>query len=136
VPGYSGTPLAAKLGVKVGASVAVVNAPDGFIGELPDGVLMRNRVRGHLDVVVAFFTLQADLRRRLGSLSNSVFPAGGLWVAWPKKTSGVETDMTDHAVRVLALPIGLVDNKVCAIDDTWTALRLVWRRENRSCLRR
>jgi hypothetical protein len=65
-----------------------------------------------------------------------VFPAGGLWVSWPKKASGVETDMTDHAVRGLAQPIGLVDNKVCAIDENWTALRLVWRRENRSSLRR
>ena len=102
--GYSRTPLAAKLGVSVGATVALVNAPEGVIGELPDGVTVRNRARGHLDVVVAFFTLQADLQRRLGALGTSVFPAGSLWVAWPKKNSGVETDMTDHAVRALALP--------------------------------
>jgi len=136
VAGYSRTPLAAKLGVSAGATVALVNAPEGVIGELPDGVTVRNRARGHLDVVVSFFTLQADLQRRLGTLSTSVFPAGSLWVAWPKKNSGVETDMTDHAVRALALPIGLVDNKVCAIDGTWTALRLVWRRENRSSAQR
>ncbi len=133
--GYSGTPLAAKLGVKAGATVALVNAPDGFVGELPDGTVVRNRARGQVDVVVAFYTVLADLERRLGDLGSSVFPAGGVWVAWPKRTSGVETDMTDHAVRALALPIGLVDNKVCAIDETWTALRLVWRRENRSSSR-
>jgi hypothetical protein len=136
VAGYSGTPLAAKLGIKVGATVAVVDAPDGFLGELPDGVVVRSRVRGRVDVVVGFFTRRAGLERRLGALSNSVFPAGSLWVAWPKKASGADTDMTDHAVRELALPIGLVDNKVCAIDGTWTALRLVWRRENRSAVRR
>ena len=100
--GYSGTPLATKLGINVGATVALVNAPDGFTGELPDGVVVRNRARGQLDVVVAFFTHLGDLERRLRTLSTAVFPAGGLWVAWPKKTSGVETDMTDQAVRGLA----------------------------------
>jgi hypothetical protein len=71
------------------------------------------------------------LEQRLEKLGAAVFPAGGLWIAWPKKSSGVPTDIDDHVVRALSIPLGLVDNKVCAIDETWTALRLVWRRENR-----
>lgn len=83
-------------------------------------------------MVVGFFVRQAELTRRLGSLGRMVFPAGGLWIAWPKKASGVATDLTDHAVRHEALPLGLVDDKVCAIDQTWTGLRLVWRQQHRS----
>ncbi len=84
------------------------------------------------DVVLAFFTEAAELERRLDRLGAMVFPAGGLWIAWPKRTSGVATDLTDHAVRASALPRGLVvDDKVCAVDATWTGLRLVWRRELR-----
>jgi hypothetical protein len=78
-------------------------------------------------VVVAFFVRLSDLARRVGPLGRMVYPAGGLWIAWPKKASGVVTDITDHRVRHEALPLGLVDNKVCAVDATWTGLRLVWR---------
>ena len=80
---------------------------------------------------MAFFTQRRELERRLDALGTMIFPAGGLWIAWPKRTSGVVTDITDNVVRELALPRGLVDNKVCAIDETWSGLRVVWRRERR-----
>jgi hypothetical protein len=92
---------------------------------------VKKQARGHADVVVEFVTTRSKLEQRLGMLEKLIFPSGGLWVAWPKRGSGVETDITDHVVREMALPRGLVDNKVCAIDDTWTGLRLVWRREHR-----
>ena len=129
--GYSGTPIAAKLGIVPGSTVALLNAQPGVITGLPSGVEVRHQARGSADVVVEFVTKKAVLERRLGLLEKMIFPAGGLWIAWPKRASGVETDITDHVVRELALPRGLVDNKVCAIDETWTGLRLVWRRELR-----
>jgi hypothetical protein len=132
VAGYGTTPLATKLGIREGGTLALVNAPEGVLTDLPPGVVVRSRAAGRADVVVAFLTARAELERRLGRLGSMVFPAGGLWIAWPKRTSGVETDITDHVVRELALPGGLVDNKVCGLDRTWTGLRLVWRRENRS----
>jgi hypothetical protein len=131
VPGYSGTPLAAKLGIKEGATVALLNAPPDVIDVLPAGVVVKKQARGHADVVVEFVTSRSKLERRLDLLQTLIFPSGCLWIAWPKRSSGVETDITDHVVRELALPLGLVDNKVCAIDDIWTGLRLVWRRELR-----
>jgi hypothetical protein len=129
--GYSGTPLAAKLGIKEGATVVLLDAPPGVIGELPAGVVVTRQARGRADVVVAFFTARARLEQRIGVLSKMIFPAGGLWIAWPKRTSGVATDMTENHIREVALPLGLVDNKVCAVDDTWSGLRVVWRRELR-----
>jgi hypothetical protein len=134
VAGYSGTPLPKKLGIKRFARVTYVGAPDGFedtLGELPDGVEIKTRVLGPLDVIVFFTTSAAELRRRFDRLAAALDPAGALWVAWPKKSSGVITDLTENVVRDVALPKGLVDNKVCAIDDTWSGLRLVIRRENR-----
>jgi hypothetical protein len=129
--GYPGTPLAAKLGIKEGTMLALVDAPGDFRIELPPTVAVRRQARGRADVVVAFFTRSATFGHRLAGLGKMVFPSGGLWIAWPKKASGMATDMTDHVIRRQALPMGLVDNKVCAIDSTWTGLRLVWRRENR-----
>lgn len=128
----SGTRLTTKLGIKGGGTLALVDAPDGMLTELPPGVVVKYRAAGRADVVVAFLTTRAELERRLDRLGSMVFPAGSLWIAWPKKTSAVGTDITDHVVREVALPGGLVDNKVCALDQTWTGLRLVWRRENRS----
>ena len=132
--GYSGTPLAKKLGIKDGATVAWIGAPDGFdelVAPLPDDVTVRSRLGPGLDVVVAFFTEAGALARRLPALTKAVFPAGGLWIAWPKRASGVPTDITEDTIRDIALPTGLVDNKVCAIDDTWSGLRLVWGKEHR-----
>jgi hypothetical protein len=129
--GYSGTPLPRKLGIKPGHRVALLGAPDGFedgtLGELPDGVRIARRAGGTADVIVAFHTRRAVLERRLPALRAMMEPAAGLWIAWPKQASKVETDITEDVLREIALPTGLVDNKVCAIDATWSGLRLVIR---------
>jgi hypothetical protein len=132
VAGYSGTPLPQKLGIKEGMTVALVNSPPNVITDLPDGVVVKRQARGTADVAVAFFTRRADFEKRLPALGKMIHPSGGLWIAWPKRTAGVPTDMTDDVVREAALPVGLVDNKVCAIDETWSGLRVVWRLERRT----
>ena len=132
--GYSGTPLATKLGIKEGHRVAFPGAPDGFrdlLGELPDGVTLKSRATGPLDVIVLFIKSRAELERRLPALRRAMDPAAGLWIAWPKRSSGVETDMTEDVARELGLANRLVDNKVCAIDETWSGLRLVIRLKDR-----
>ena len=129
--GYSGTPLFKKLGVEDGSTLVLVRAPPGVIGKVPASVTVRRQARGAADVVVGFFTKRQDLERRIDALSRMIYPDGGLWVAWPKRSSGLETTVNDHVVRELALALGLVDNKVCAIDATWTGTRVVWRRERR-----
>ncbi len=134
--GYSGTPLPQKLGIKDGHEVAVLGSPAGFdrtLGALPTGVKRTAKIgkAGKYDVLVAFVTRRSELERHVETLRPHMQPAAGLWIAWPKKSSGVATDVTEDVVRAVALPIGLVDNKVCAIDETWSGLRLVIRRENR-----
>jgi hypothetical protein len=132
VAGYSGTPLAKKLGIKDGHRLAVLGAPAGFaIDDLPPGVAPKTALRGPFDVIVSFHTVRADLERRLPVLMRGLDVDGGLWVAWPKKASGMATDITEDTVREVALPTGLVDVKVCAIDDTWSGLRLCLRKELR-----
>jgi hypothetical protein len=128
---YSGTPLSKKLGIVEGSSLALIDAPAGVIAGLPPGVSVKRQARGAADVVVAFFVRRKDFERRIGSLAKMIYPSGGVWVAWPKRASGVETDMHEGVLREVALPLGLVDNKVCAIDETWTGMRVVWRRERR-----
>ncbi len=130
--GYSGTPLPKKLGITEGSTLALIGAPPGVVEDLPTGVMVKRQVRAPADVVVAFFTQRSEFERRIDALARMIFPAGGLWVAWPKRSSGVETTMDENVVREVALPLGLVDNKVCAIDETWSGLRVVWRRERRS----
>lgn len=130
----SGTPLVGKLGIKAGARVGLLGAPPGFeahLGELGDRVSIRHRARGPLDVIVAFHTRRGELARRLPALRAALDPAGGLWIAWPKRASGVVTDVTEDVVRELALAGGLVDNKLCAIDEVWSGLRLVYRLRDR-----
>ena len=132
--GYSGTPLAKKLGIVDGSVVAVLDEPDEFrswLDPVPDVDEIRTDLRRSADVVVAFFTRRAAFERRLDAMRRSIFPAGGLWICWPKKSSGVPTDITEDIVREVALPTGLVDNKVCAVSDVWSGLRVVWRRELR-----
>ena len=132
--GYSGTPLPKKLGIKPGQRVALLRAPEGFdatLGELPEGVALRRTARGPLDVIVSFTDTQRDLRRRFTTLARALDPAGGLWIAWPKRASGVPTDLDGNIVREVGLAAGLVDNKVCAIDETWSGLRFVVRVEDR-----
>ena len=133
--GYSGTPLPKKLGIKEGSRVALLHAPDGFgntLGELPDDVTIVRSPKGHLDVIVAFVTKRAHYEAAIGLLEAAIFPNGAIWIAWPKKASKVPTDMNEDVVREIALPRGLVDNKVCAIDEVWSGLRIVWRTERRS----
>ena len=124
--------LAHKLGVGPDTTFSLVHAEPTFSLELPPSVLIRRRARGSADVVLAFFTRAARLKSELDHLARMVFPSGSLWVAWPKRASGRPTDLSDHVVRAAALARGLVDNKVCAVDDTWSALRLVWRVELRN----
>ena len=133
VAGYSPTPLPRKLGIKPGARVAFRSAPPEFAAALGplDDVQVKGRAVGPLDVLVAFFVRAAELAARLEALAKAIYPDGGLWIAWPKRASGVPTDLTEDVVRELALATGLVDNKVCAIDETWSGLRLVYRLRDR-----
>jgi hypothetical protein len=129
--GYSGTPLTVKLGIRPGQSVAVLGGPDGFAESLAAqaGVDVRADTGGGapFDVIVFFSPWRADLETELGHLREHMTPACGLWIAWPKRAARVPTDMSDTVVREVALPTGLVDNKVCAIDEVWSGLRLVIR---------
>ena len=117
----------------------MIGAPDGFdetLGELPDGVTVRRSLRGRSDVIVAFFVERARFGRRLPDLRDALAPDGGLWIGWPKRASGVVTDMSENVVRDAGLHAGLVDNKVCAIDEVWSGLRLVYRVKDRPGLMR
>jgi hypothetical protein len=130
--GYSGTPLPQKLGIKPGHRVALLDAPDGFsrtLGQLPEGVTVTSTLAGKqaFDVLVLFVVAQRDVARRFAPIAKRLDPAGGFWVAWPKRASGIATDVTENTVRDVMLGAGLVDNKVCAIDDTWSGLRAVVR---------
>jgi hypothetical protein len=126
----SGKPLAQKLGVKAGATIAAVDAPEGIetlLAPLPEGVNVRRGNRGQREMTLWFVTARRELERRFEAVAKAVAD-GTLWVAWPKRASGVETDLSEDVVRDVALPAGLVDTKVCAIDDTWSGLRLTRRR--------
>jgi hypothetical protein len=123
--------LAHKLGVGPDTTFSLVHAEPTFSLELPPSVLIRRSARGRAQVVLALFTRATRLESELDGLARMIFPSGSLWVAWPKRSSGRPTDLSDHAIRASALARGLVDNKVCAIDGTWSALRLVWRVEMR-----
>jgi hypothetical protein len=134
--GYSATPLPQKLGIGEGDAVALIGAPgwlEDALAEVPGVAEVHTDLGNHAlyDVIVAFMSWREDLEAELGRLRDHMAPACGLWIAWPKKASRVATDMTDNVVREVALPTGLVDNKVCAIDQTWSAQRLVIRRKNR-----
>ncbi len=132
--GYSGTPLVTKLGLKPGHVIGVLNPPenlDALLGPLPEGATIVAGVRSHRDVVLAFFRRRTELEQKRNAMIKAIEPNGAIWVAWPKKTSKQPTDITEDVVREVVLPAGLVDVKVCAIDDVWSGLRLVVRRENR-----
>ena len=129
---YTSTPLPRKLGIKPGHRVLLLRAPEGFgLDGVPDGVRMVRRASGTADVIVAFHDRRAELAKRMPVLRERMEPAAGLWIAWPKRASKVETDLTEDVVRELALANTLVDNKVCAIDETWSGLRLVIRLKDR-----
>jgi hypothetical protein len=132
---YSGTPLPKKLGIKEGHAVAFVSAPPGFrklLEPLPPGTELRDRPRGPLDVVVLFATRRSHLERRLGALARAIDPAGGLWVAWPKKSSSIDSDLSFEVVQRVGLGTGLVDNKSASIDADWQGVRFVVRKEDRA----
>ena len=124
---YSDTPLPQKLGIEEGSRVALQGAPNGFA----DVIGVKPRMRGRLDVIVLFETRKGELTRAFPPLARRLASAGGLWVAWPKKTAKLEADLAFEAVQAIGLAAGLVDNKSCSIDDTWQALRFVYRREDR-----
>jgi hypothetical protein len=132
--GYSGTPLPQKLGIKSGHRVALIGAPVGFAEglSLPADASTATKLTGPFDVLIVFVRSRAELEKRFPTAVAAMKEDAGLWIAWPKKSSGVATDMSEDFVRTVALPRGLVDNKVCAIDETWSGLRCVIRRENRA----
>jgi len=135
--GYSGTPLSRKLGIGEDDEVVVVGAPNGFsdklAAEVGDEAVVHTDLADAVlfDVIVAFVAWRSEFESQLDLLRARMAPACGLWIAWPKRVSKVATDMSENVIREVALPTGLVDNKVCAIDQTWSGLRLVIRRELR-----
>jgi hypothetical protein len=135
--GYSGTPLPRKLGIKPESRLLLLGAPDGFaagdLADLPPGVTVHSRASGPpYDVVVVFVRTEAELLRRFEPLTKRITPAGRLWVAWPRKAGGYDSDVTENAIRDHAIEIGLVDNKVAAISDAWSGLQLVYRTRDRT----
>jgi hypothetical protein len=135
--GYSQRPLIAKLGIKPGARLALVGAPAGYerlLGELPAGAVARARPSGRLDFIQLFVRRRVDLERRLPRLAAALEVDGALWVSWPKKASGVATDLTEDVVRRVALAHRLVDVKVCAVDAVWSGLKLVYRLAERAAV--
>ena len=133
--GYSGTPLVKKLGIKETSSVLLVSPPKGLLetlGPLPaEAEIVSGRSRERLDVVLLFVVSQKKLNQEFPRLAARLKPAGGLWVCWPKKASGVETDLAENVIREVGLAASLVDNKVCAVDETWSGLRFVIRLADR-----
>lgn len=134
--GYSGTPLSKKLGIKVGHVVALIHPPDGLRGALeplPEDVTIKRDLRGKspVDVILLFAKSESVLDAKLDACVARLAQTGGLWICWPKKSSGVTTDLSDGVVRRRGLATGLVDNKTCAVDDTWSGLRFVVRVANR-----
>src|SRR5262245_34716128 len=132
--GYSSTPLQKKLGIKAQSRVLLVQAPRDFVptlGALPAGVSLADRGAGPFDLILLFVTRETDLRGSFPRLAARLTPAGMLWVAWPKKASGVETDLSFDRVQKTGLGCGLVDTKICAVDDVWSGLKFVIRLEDR-----
>ncbi len=133
--GYSGTPLVKKLGLREGGRVYAVGAPQEYqklLAPVPAGVKFVSKVGADTDIVHLFVTKRADLAKRLGQLVSVIRSDAVLWVSWPKKAAKVPTDVTEDVVRDVALPLGLVDVKVCAVDETWSGLKLVIRKVNRT----
>ena len=133
--GYSGTPLAKKLGIKPGQNVAAPGAPANYqkmLAPLPEGVTFTARVGKTCDLVHLFTRSKAELGKSLASYRKTLAADAAIWVSWPKKASKVATDITEDTIRALALPLGFVDIKVCAVDETWSGLKLVVRKELRA----
>jgi len=135
--GYSGTPLVTKLGIKENSQIAFVNAPTGFVNELdlPKGVNINARASKPLDFIQLFARSKRELETRFPLQVAKLKPAGMLWISWPKKSSGVVTDLNENIVRDIGLANGMVDVKVCAVDDVWSGLKFVFRLKDRAALR-
>jgi len=136
--GYSGTPLGKKLGIKEGSRIALVNAPKNFqstLGELPNGVEFIKRPAKSLDIVLFFVLTERTLARDFHKLAAKLAANGMIWIAWPKKSSGVSTDLSFERVQRIGLDAGLVDVKICAIDETWSGLKFVYRLKDRASLK-
>jgi hypothetical protein len=134
VAGYSGKPLVLKLGIKPGCRLGIFDTPpgiDAILGKLPDGVTTTTTLRGSHDVVLLFSRSKKTLERRFDEVAKVVAPAGSFWVSWPKKTSGVVSDLDENVVRAVGLNRGWVDIKVCALDEIWSGLKFVTRLSNR-----
>ena len=132
--GYSGTPLAKKLGIGIGSRIFLADAPKHYmklVAPLPEGVRVVRKIDGETDIVHIFSTERARLTAALQRSLNRLKQDGMIWVSWPKKSSKVPTDITEDTIREVALPMGLVDVKVCAVDEVWSGLKLVVRRKNR-----
>jgi Protein of unknown function (DUF3052) len=132
--GYSGTPLARKLGIRPNERLIALNAPDNYkqlLNGLPEGVAITERIAVGAAFVHLFVRQRSDLAKQLATLRTKLDDAGILWVSWPKKAAKVETDIIEDTIREVALPLGFVDVKVCAVDETWSGLKLMVRRENR-----
>lgn len=132
--GYSGTPLPKKLGVKEQQRIALINAPSGFevqLGTLPPNARLVKRLTAPLDLIILFVDREQTLARRFPDLARKLSPTGMIWVAWPKKSSGVSTDLIFERVQRIGLACGLVDVKICAVDDVWSGLKFVIRLKDR-----
>jgi hypothetical protein len=132
--GYSGTPLPQKLGIKPHEHVVLINAPKNYVallGEIPKGTVFSGRMKIGARFAHLFSTKRSELQKKLVALRKQLAEDGTLWVSWPKKSAGVPTDITEDVIRAIALPLGFVDIKVCAVDETWSGLKLMVRRANR-----
>ena len=132
--GYSGTPLPQKLGIKPGLNVVTINAPTNYcrlLGTIPENVTFSDRLKADSSFVHVFIKKRSELQKTLSVLRRKIAHTGTVWVSWPKKSSGVPVDVTEDVIRAVALPLGFVDVKVCAIDETWSGSKLMVRKENR-----
>ncbi len=135
--GYSETPLVKKLGIKAGFNIALANAPLDFFNELtlPQNVKVNSRSTKPLDFVLLFVKSEKDLQKKFAEYAERLLPAGMIWVAWPKKSSGVTTDLSFNNVQTIGLAAGLVDVKICAVSDVWSGLKFVFRLKDREALK-
>ena len=132
--GYFGTPLPQKLGIKPGLTVVTINAPANYrrlLGQIPDSVTFSERLKSGSSFVHLFTSRRSEMQKKMSILRDKISDNGAIWVSWPKKSSGISTDVTEDVIREIALPLGFVDIKVCAVDDIWSGLKLMIRRENR-----
>ena len=133
--GYSGTPLIKKLGIKPGQRIALLSGPPGYrktLGPLPGEAKCAEQLGGKLDFIQLFVATQTELKRRFRRAKECLAADGSLWISWPKKASGAATDLNENAIRKLGLELGLVDVKVCAVDETWSGLKFVYRLKDRT----